>query len=105
MPQIRTIQQERIRFEPYENVRTFLSEGQFTSVLGKLTLDSSGNVILTSILGVLSGGISEAKKLMKSAMKIEKESATLFFFFGTFFLSVASQLALKFYQLNKRARM
>ena len=65
-------------------------------MLGKLTLDSSGNVTLTSILGVMAGGISEAKRLLKSMIEVEKKFAVIFFTLGTISVLTASFIAAKY---------
>ena len=73
------------------------------SYIGKISLDSSGQVTMTSVIAVLAGGITEARRFLKKAIKNENFYGTYFALLGGFCMSVVGLLGfLEYRQFKKR---
>ena len=72
------------------------------SYIGEISLDSSGQVTLNSVVAVLAGGISEARRFLKKAIKNENFYGTYFVILGGFCMSVAGLLAFLDYRKTKK---
>ena len=63
----------------YETVKMAIREGSCLSVLGTISYNSeTGMVEMNNLLAVLAGGISEAKRFLKTEIAISK-----YYLFGT----------------------
>ena len=56
-------------FKHNEKVTIDVRQGSFISAIGKVSLDSSGQLAMTKLVAVLAGGVSEATKLLKRKIK------------------------------------
>ena len=54
-----------------------VKQGTFISAIGKVSLDSSGQLVMTKLVALLAGGVSQATKLLKRKIREQTKDAAL----------------------------